>query len=443
LRGPTFALGFGLAMPRADDGQEYERQVKQMREQKGYIFRKGKSWFVRYCDDVLQSDGTIKRKLLCKKLSVPYCDEFRSKASVRQFAQEFLAPVNGGMLNPQSTMLVTEFVEKIYLPQYVEKQLRVSTQKSYRAIYQDHLKNHLGKLTLRGFRTVHGEQLLADIARQRESPLGKNSLRHIKSFLSGVFKQAKRLGILDGINPMQDTSIPHTPEPEDTYAYSLVEVTRILTVLAEPTKTIVLTAALTGLRKGEIRGLCWADFDGKELNVRRSVWNSTVNEPKTNRSKAPVPVVRQLVDALNAHSLRMGVLAQPNLPIFQAGNGKPLNLDNLARRVISPALTRCAVCRQPRTEHGKAEHAFQLDKTIPSWHGWHAFRRGLATNLHTLGVDDKTIQAILRHSNVGLTINVYIKSVTESQINAMDVLGARLEKETSNNLATDWRGIPN
>jgi hypothetical protein len=59
-----------------------------------------------------------------------------------------------------------------------------------------------------------------------------------------------------------------------------------------------------------------------------------------------------------------------------------------------------------------------------------------ATNLHALGVDDKTIQAILRHSNVGLTQNVYIKSVTESQVNAMDVLGARLGKETSNNLAT-------
>jgi hypothetical protein len=36
-----------------------------------------------------------------------------------------------------------------------------------------------------------------------------------------------------------------------------------------------------------------------------------------------------------------------------------------------------------------------------SWHGWHAFRRGLATTLHRLRVPDKTIQAILRHSNVG------------------------------------------
>jgi len=58
-------------------------------------------------------------------------------------------------------------------------------------------------------------------------------------------------------------------------------------------------------------------------------------------------------------------------------------------------------------------------------------------------VDDKTIQAILRHSNVSLTINVYIKSVTESQVNAMDVLSARLEKETSNNLATGSQRLVN
>jgi site-specific recombinase XerD len=49
---------------------------------------------------------------------------------------------------------------------------------------------------------------------------------------------------------------------------------------------------------------------------------------------------------------------------------------------------------------------FARDKSPPQWHGWHAFRRGLATNLHALGVDDKTIQAILRHSNVSLTQNI-------------------------------------
>jgi integrase len=404
-----------------------------MREQKGYVFHRGKSWFVRYCDSVHQSDGTYKRVQVCKKLPVPYGDQYRSKASVKPFAQEILAPVNAGLLNPQSTMPIAEFVEQVYFPQCAEKELRPSTLKGYRDIWKDHLKARLGKLTLRGFRTVHGEQLLADISRQ--AGLSRNSLKHIKSLLSGVFKQAKRLGILDGINPVMDVSIPRAPEAKDTYAYSLEEVKKMLSVLEEPARTVVLTDALTGLRKGEIRGLEWQDFNGAELSISRSVWNSQVTGPKTARSKAPIPVVKQLADALNQHRARMGKLAAG--PIFQASNGKPLNLDNLVRRAIIPALQRCAVCRQSKSAHERNGHDFQLDTSLPRWHGWHGFRRGLATTLHQLGVDDKTIQAILRHSSVGLTMNVYVKSVLKSQRDAMDTLGAEL---TCNEFATHTSG---
>jgi integrase len=196
--------------------------------------------------------------------------------------------------------------------------------------------------------------------------------------------------------------------------------------MPEPAWTVVLTDALTGLRKSELRGLTWENFDGKELSVTRSVWNSTVSEPKTRKSRAPIPVVKQLADALEAHRLRAGKLAQPDLPIFQAGNGKPLNLDNLARRVIIPALSPCAICRKQEEEHKPEGHVFQRDSSLPLWHGLHAFRRGLATNIHDLGVDDKTIQGILRHSNIGIPQNIYIKSVSESQTAAMDTLSEKL-----------------
>ena len=386
---------------------------------------------MRYCDDVLQADGTIKRKLVCKKLDVEYGDQYRTKKSVKQFVDEILAPVNSGLLNPQSTMLVTEFVDRVYLPEYVEKHLRAATVKQYTDVWENHLKPRMGKLTLRSFRTVHGEQMLAQIA--AHTNLGRSSLRHCKAFVSGAFKQAKRLGILDGLNPMQDVSIPHAPEPEDTHAYSLNEIKAMLAVLKEPARTVVLTAALSGLRKGEIRGLTWDAFAGAELSVRRSVWNSVVNEPKTKRSRAPIPVVKQLAEALDAHRQLMGKLAAG--PIFQSGNGKPLNLDNLARRVIVPALSPCAICKKQEDEHKPEGHVFERDKTLPEWHGWHAFRRGLATNLHALGVDDKTIQAILRHSNVSLTMNVYVKSVSESQVSAMDALSEKFDS-ACNDLAT-------
>jgi len=45
--------------------------------------------------------------------------------------------------------------------------------------------------------------------------------------------------------------------------------------------------------------------------------------------------------------------------------------------------------------------------------------RVLATNLHDLGVPDKTIQAILRHANVNVTMNCYVKSLEAQSIRAM------------------------
>lgn len=397
-----------------------------MREQRGNIFRRGKSWFLRYCDNVMQVDGTIVRKLVCRKLPVPFCDEYRTKASVKPFAQEMLAPINAGRVNPLSTMLIPDFVDKVYFPDYVERHLRPSTQKSYRDTWEDHLKGRMAKMTLRGFRTVDGEKLLKEIARQ--TTLGRNSLKHIKAFLSCVFKEAKRLGILDGINPMMDVSVPKAAESQDTYAYSLDEIRNMIVVLEEPARTVVLTAALTGLRKGEIRGLRWEHFTGKELSVQQSVWNSHVTEPKTKGSKAPIPVIKQLAEALEAHRRRMGKLAVG--PIFQAGNRNPLNLDNLSRRDIIPMLERCSVCGELKEAHKFDGHEFQRDKTLPKWHGWHAFRRGLATNLHQLGIADKDIQAILRHSNIGITMNIYVKSLAEAQIDAMDLLGAEFDKQS-------------
>jgi integrase len=60
------------------------------------------------------------------------------------------------------------------------------------------------------------------------------------------------------------------------------------------------------------------------------------------------------------------------------------------------------------------------------------FRRGLATNLHALGIPDKEIQAILRHSNIAVTQSCYMKALTESQVSAMDLVGDEFENGSVN-----------
>jgi hypothetical protein len=54
-------------------------------------------------------------------------------------------------------------------------------------------------------------------------------------------------------------------------------------------------------------------------------------------------------------------------------------------------------------------------------------RRGLATNLHQLGVPDKTIQRVLRHSNVAVTQNCCIKTAGPEGAAAMQQFECFLE----------------
>jgi integrase len=64
----------------------------------------------------------------------------------------------------------------------------------------------------------------------------------------------------------------------------------------------------------------------------------------------------------------------------------------------------------------------------------HAFRRGLATNLHDVGVEDREIQAILRHSDIRTTQAIYIKSLPAAQVSAMDLIGAALQEKLTCNV---------
>jgi len=70
------------------------------------------------------------------------------------------------------------------------------------------------------------------------------------------------------------------------------------------------------------------------------------------------------------------------------------------------------------------------------WHGWHAARRGLGSNLYALGVPEKTIQVILRHANVATTSAYYIKTAPADAVAAMQKLNIAVP-ELGNGWATE------
>lgn len=364
--------------------------MKRTRHQKGYVYKKGNLWLVRYYDDQVLPDGTIHRVQRAHKLAEAV-GSTRSKSAARDLAREYLATINDARSTPQSSMMLTQFVESKYLP-FVQTHNRISTFHGYRNMWKGYLKPH-GEISLRDFRTADGEQILEAVA--RASDLTSTTLRHVKAFMSGVFRYAKRLGVINSENPMRDVVIPKAKTAGDTYAYSLEEILQMLNVLPEPAATIVAAASFTGARKGELRGFRWEDYDGEQIRISRSYWRGHELDPKTKKSKASIPVIAQLAERLNMHRMLSG---DPGTGLmFPSPEGKPINLDALARDVIRPALKSQGL----------------------TWHGWHAFRRGLATNLHRLGVQDETIQRILRHSTVAVTQNCYIKTADADVVAAM------------------------
>ena len=102
--------------------------------------------------------------------------------------------------------------------------------------------------------------------------------------------------------------------------------------------------------------------------------------------------------------------------------GKPLALTSVVNRVILPALNRCEHYGKTELKHTRTDHDYKRDDRIPKWHGWHAARRGLGSNLHRLGVPDMVIQQILRHANVNTTATYYIKTAADDVRGAMEKL---------------------
>jgi integrase len=154
--------------------------------------------------------------------------------------------------------------------------------------------------------------------------------------------------------------------------------------------------------------LRWEDYRDGEIHVARSIWNAHQTDPKTFKSCAPVPVIRQLADRLDIHRLRCG--NPESGPMFPTSKGTPRSMNNLLRSVL-PLLRDAGL----------------------EWRGWHACRRGLGSNLYCLGVPDVVIQRILRHANVSTTTGYYIKTVADDVRGAMAKLANSIPE-----LDTNW-----
>lgn len=360
--------------------------------QEGSIVRRGNFWYLRYYRPVLKN-GVKKNAQTATKL-VRVSEQFPNEKAVRAAGltgarkiTEILGPLNAGTATADSTITLADFIEHRYMP-YVREEKKPKTSKGYQDCLRI-LAPHLNGRELGAVKTADIETILRDV--RTAKPRANSTMKHLKHFLSGAMRFAVRQGLL-AHNPVPAAVPPKGITTDDTYAYSFAEVQAMLKLLAEPARTIVLTLSLTGLRMSELPGLKWTDVREDSIYVQRQVQGGVVLETKTEDSKALVPLVDTVRKALRKHRK----LSTSEYVFAGLRDGKPIVMDNVKRRLVVPRL-----------------------KNGIEWHGFHAFRRGLATELNRLGVKDETIAELLRHKGGKSVTRLYIKAVPEVNHEAM------------------------
>jgi integrase len=258
--------------------------------------------------------------------------------------------------------------------------------------------------------TVAGPLLLEQWLKavKREEGLENPTLDKTRRVMSLVFKHGQRYGLIprtQETNPMRFVRCKTTSDYE-AMILTPEQAFDVLMKLEEPERTLTLLAASTGLRISECLGLQWHDvsFEQSQIHVRRTWTCGAVGVPKSKASKARVPLHLLLAEFLRGWK-EQSPYSQPSdwvFPSFRCKGTQPRTANMLVEDHLRPAAVEAGVL-----EEGKRVRF-----------GFHNLRHSLASFLVRTKTDPKTVQALLRHSDVRTTLQLYAHSVSEDRMAA-------------------------
>ncbi|HKX71983.1 MAG TPA: tyrosine-type recombinase/integrase [Acidimicrobiales bacterium] len=223
-------------------------------------------------------------------------------------------------------------------------------------------------------------------------------------------------------SPARGTRLPsvpnvrrHVPTPDELVALADTHPVEY--------EAMVWLGAVLGLRWGEVAGLrvgrldvLRATLEVSEQITRGRKGRTLTDAPKSAAGRRIVAVPRALMAILGDHLAARGLTgADTEALVFVSPEGAPLRYSNWLRRVWHPACIAAGLGRVVVIEGHKRYEGI----------GFHDLRRANATALIADGVDLKTAQTRLGHSNPRLTLALYAQATEAGDRAAAMALGDR------------------
>ena len=274
---------------------------------------------------------------------------------------ELMGEVHDGNYKDLKKATFKEFAET-WLRDYAKMKCKPSTYRGYENTINKQLIPRFGSFKLSDVTTGRLQTFIAErsasVKRKTvKSETGNSETVETKTLkpktvindivpIKLMFKHAVRWGYLKK-DPAEYIERPKI-EREEVEILTPEEVNLLLKHMSPQYRTLILTAVLTGLRRGELLGLQWGDIDGRhnQIHVRRAFCNVSkeLTTPKTRRSKRKVDMSPTLVKELKALLMASGTRSATAL-IFTEADGSPIDPDNFYHREFVPALQRAKLRR--------------------------------------------------------------------------------------------------
>lgn len=212
-----------------------------------------------------------------------------------------------------------------------------TTLDNYRSILRAHLVPRFGEVPVN--RVMKGD-VEAFMATLREAGKAAQTRSGIFKLLSQVFAFAQRHGWCEE-NPCQYVRQPRVRECSEVRFLNQQELDALIAAVDVSTKpfgptdrVIFLTAAMTGMRQGELLALRWRDVDweAKRIRVRRNYTRGHWSTPKSRSGERAVPLSCRVEEELRSHCQRSRFSHEDDLVFAHPLSGEVLPHGPLVRR---------------------------------------------------------------------------------------------------------------
>ena len=346
-----------------------------------------------------KADGTAIRK--------PFYGEGKKEAEEK--AEEYMNKIKNGMALDFESVTIDELIYK-WLFQVKKNEIKPSSFQSYEGTYRNYIKDSdISGLRVYTTKSIQIQEYYNKLSKDKTY----SQIKKLNKLLKQFFFYAEREGFILK-NPCSNITIPGNSVKKSVKSeidyFNEDEITKIKEAFkGHKFENLILVALGTGLRQGELLALKWKNvhLDKKYLDVKETVKKVYVfddngkkelqtiyNTPKTSNSIRKVDLPDKLVSLLSN--------MEKSSEFVFSENGEPISA---------------------KTLFGNWKKT--LSKTDVPYKKFHSLRHTYATMLLSRGVDLRTVQDLMGHSDITIT-QIYLHVLPKTKTDAVNRINSLL-----------------